>query len=73
MKLEEAKASYAGEWIAFRAVEEGENPEGEVMLHHKERRQFDKQLVKMELTEVYVVFAGPVVPEGYAVMGISGS
>jgi hypothetical protein len=30
MKLDEAKALYPGEWIAFRTIEEGDNPEGEV-------------------------------------------
>ena len=38
MKLEEAKKLFQGEWIAFRTLEEGDNPEGEVVLHHKDRR-----------------------------------
>jgi hypothetical protein len=68
MKLEEAKARYPGEWIAFHAFEEGENPEGEVLLHNKDRRAFDKELLERKLTGVYITFAGPAVPEGYAVM-----
>ncbi|MFQ6116571.1 MAG: hypothetical protein ACE5NG_21145 [bacterium] len=68
MKLEEAKAKYKGEWIAFRAVEEGDNPEGEVLLHNKDRRAFDKKLVEQGLTNVYITFAGPPVPEGYSLM-----
>jgi hypothetical protein len=40
MKLEEAKTLYQGEWIAFRTSEEGDNPEGEVVLHNKDRRAF---------------------------------
>lgn len=52
MKLEEAKAKYKKEWIAFRAVEKGDNPEGEVVLHNKDRRTFDKELVDRGLANV---------------------
>jgi len=68
MKLEEAKALYPGEWIAFRAVEETENPEGEVMLHNKDRRAFDRELLERGLTDVYITFAGPLIPEGYGTL-----
>jgi hypothetical protein len=68
MKLEEAKKLFQGEWIAFRTSEEGDNPEGEVVLHHKDRRTFDKELLQEGVTEVYITFAGPPVPEGYAVI-----
>ena len=67
MKLEEAKALYRGEWIAFRAFEENDNPKGEVVLHNKVRRVFDKELLHHGLTDVYITFVGPPVPEGYAV------
>jgi len=68
MKLEEVKKAYQGEWVAFRASEEIENPEGEVILHNKDRRLFDKELLRLGLTDVYITFAGPPVPEGYAAM-----
>jgi hypothetical protein len=68
MKLEEAKALYPGEWIAFRTFDESNNPEGEIVLHNKDRRAFDKELLERGLTDVYITFAGPPVPEGYAVM-----
>ena len=68
MRLEEAKAIYHGEWIAFRTIDEGDNPEGETILHNKNRRTFDKELLKQGLTDVYLTFAGPPVPEGYAVI-----
>ena len=68
MTFEEAKVLYPEEWIAFRAVEKGGNPEGEVVLHHKSRRIFDQELLKQGLTNIYITFAGPVVPEGYEVM-----
>lgn len=68
MMLEEAKIFYKGEWIAFRTFEESDNPEGEVVLHNKDRRAFDKKLLQLGLTDVYITFAGPPVPEGYAVI-----
>ncbi len=66
MKLKEVKNKYQGEWIAFHAFEKGDDPEGEVVLHHKERRVFDKELVEQGIRNVYITFAGPPVPEGYA-------
>jgi hypothetical protein len=68
MKLEEAKALYQGEWIAFRCFEENDNPEGEVALHNRDRRTFDRELLRKGLTDIYITFAGPPVPEGYAVI-----
>lgn len=68
MRLEEAKAIYQGEWIAFRALEDIENPEGEVLLHNKDRRTFDRELLERGLTDVYIIFAGPAVPEGYGTL-----
>lgn len=66
MKLAEAKRLYEREWIAFRASEEIEDPEGEVVLHSTDRRTFDKKLLELGLTDLYITFAGPPVPEGYA-------
>lgn len=68
VRLEEAKTLYQQEWIAFRALEEGDNPAGEVVLHSKDRRAFDKELVGRGLTEVYVTFTGSPIPEGYEAM-----
>lgn len=67
MRLEEAKKKYTGEWIAFRAKKKGKNPDGEVVLHHRDRHAFDRALLKQGKTGIYITFAGPVVPEGYAV------
>lgn len=71
MKLAKAKALYKGEWIAFLTSEEGDNPEGEVVLHDWDRRTFDKELLQRRLTDIYITFAGPPVPEGYAAMFLS--
>jgi len=68
MKLEEARTLFSGEWIAFRAIEEGDNPEGEVILHNKDRRAFDKELLEQGVTDLYITFTGPPLPEGYTVM-----
>ena len=68
MKLEEAKALYPDEWIAFSTTEEGDNPKGEVILHNKDRRVFDRQLLERGLTDVYITFTGLPVPDKYAVM-----
>jgi hypothetical protein len=68
MKLEEAKTLFQGEWIAFRGSEENDNPEGEVVLHNRDRRTFDRELLRKGLTDIYITFAGPPVPEGYAVI-----
>lgn len=54
MRLEEAKALYPGEWIVFHVFEEGDNPEGEVLLHNKDRRAFDRELLERGLTDVYI-------------------
>jgi len=68
MRLEEAKALYPGEWIAFRLIEERDNPEGEVLLHNKDRGAFDRELLERGLTDTYVTFAGPPVPQGYGTL-----
>ena len=53
---------YQREWIAFHAFEESDNPDGGVMLHNKDRRAFDKELLKQEINNVYITFAAPPVP-----------
>jgi len=68
MTLEEVKSQYQGEWIAFRTFDETENPKGEVVLHGKDRWQFDKKLIELGITDVYITFAGPLVREGFSVV-----
>lgn len=68
MRLEETKAMYPGEWIAFRPTDESDDPEGELILHNKDRRTFDKQLIERGITDVYIAFAGPTIPEGYGTL-----
>ncbi|MBI4646326.1 MAG: hypothetical protein HY738_06950 [Bacteroidia bacterium] len=70
MTLSQAKKIYDGEWIAFKkkSCRESENPEGNVLLHHKDRWTLDKKLFEMGKVDLYITFAGPLVKEGFAVM-----
>ncbi len=46
LKLSEAMKKFDGEWIAFKKVEKGEDPKGEVLVHHKDEDTFDKLIVE---------------------------
>jgi hypothetical protein len=65
MKLDEAKKIFKGEWIAFRISKESQNPEGDVLLHDKNHRELGKRILQKGIKDVYITFAGPVIPEGY--------
>jgi hypothetical protein len=66
MKLEEAKKRFQGQWIAFRSDCQDADPEGEVILHGQNRREFDTELLKSGIKDVYITYAGPPFPPGYA-------
>ncbi len=69
--LEQAKKKYAGEWIAFVVKEEKdeiEKLEGEVIEHHKDRRELHKRLRERNIKNAYITFAGPLIKPGYSVM-----
>ncbi len=69
--LEQAKKDYSEEWIAFIVKEEKEDVEkleGEVIEHHKNRRELHKRLRERNVKNVYVTFAGPLIKPGYSVM-----
>ena len=68
MKLSEAKELYPNEWIAFRIDKDGENPEGEVLLHDADWASFEKEFTRRGLIDVYVLYSGALVPEGYTVI-----
>ena len=62
---------YAGEWIAFVVKEEKdeiEKLEGEVIEHHKDRRELHKRLRERNIKNAYITFAGPLIKPGYSVM-----
>ena len=68
MKLEEAKEKFQGQWIAFHSYgsEQEPNPEGKVLLHKKNRREFDNELLRRKIKDVYITYAGPPLPQGYS-------
>ena len=69
--LEQAKKTYSEEWIAFIVKEEKEDTEkleGEVIEHHKNRRELHRRLRERNIKNAYVTFAGPLIRPGYSVM-----
>lgn len=66
MKLEEAKNKFKGEWIAFQVSREEPYFEGKVLLHKKNRREFDSELLRRGIKDVYITYAGPPFPAKYA-------
>jgi hypothetical protein len=68
MTLEEARATYPNEWIAFRMDTKGDNPVGEVVLHNRDRAEFEHEWIERKIRNVYVTFNGAIVPEGYVAM-----
>lgn len=69
--LEEAKKKFSGEWIAFLVHEEKEElekMEGEVIEHHRDRRELHKKLRERNVRNAYITFAGPLIKPGYSVM-----
>lgn len=65
MRLEEAKKKFDGQWIAFRTSGKDADPDGEVLLHRQNRREFDHELLQRGITDVYITYAGPPIPPGY--------
>lgn len=68
MKLSEAIKEMKDQWIAFRISADGADPEGDVVLHDKDRAEFDKRLIAGRVRNVYVTYAGEMFPEGYAAL-----
>lgn len=68
MKLSEALEQMKDQWIAFRISRDGVDPEGDVVLHSKNRLDFDRRLVSEHIRNVYVTYSGEILPEGYAAL-----
>ena len=74
--LKDAKQLYSQEWIAFYVEEEGEEVDevrGQVLDHHRDRREIHRRLRERGVKEVYITFAGPLIRPGYEVMFLCGS
>ncbi len=63
MTLEEAKIQYPNEWIAFVILKSGDNPEGEVEYHNNDPEEFDQEVLKRKLNNVYLTYTGEITPE----------
>ncbi|MBI3301613.1 MAG: hypothetical protein HYZ72_06000 [Deltaproteobacteria bacterium] len=74
--LKEAKHLYPQEWIAFRVEKEGkevDEAQGQVLDHHKDRREIHRRLRERAVKDAYITFAGPLIRPGYEVMFLCGS
>ena len=74
--LKEAKQLYPQEWIAFHVEEEGEDVDearGQVLDHHRDRREVHRRLRERAVKDAYITFAGPLIRPGYEVMFLCGS
>lgn len=68
MRLSQAVKQWKDEWIAFRVTQEGDDPDGEVILHERDRARFKSRLAKERIHGVYITFCGELLPEGYAAL-----
>lgn len=68
MKLSQTLELLKGEWIAFRVTADGVDPEGEAVLHEKDRTTFRRRLRQERVRNVYITFSGDLMPEGYAAL-----
>ncbi|MEK7263922.1 MAG: hypothetical protein AAB071_05370 [Bacteroidota bacterium] len=68
MTLQEARTKFPNEWMAFKELEEGDNPNGEIIYHHKERRRFHQAILEKKIINVYITYNGLAVPEDMAIM-----
>jgi methylmalonyl-CoA mutase cobalamin-binding subunit len=74
--LKEAKQIYAQEWIAFFVEEEKADVDeirGQVLDHHRDRREIHRRLREQGVKDAYITFAGPLIRPGYGVMFPCGS
>ena len=74
--LKKAKQLYPQEWIAFCVEKEGtevDDARGQVLDHHRDRREIHRRLRERAVKDVYITFAGPLIHPGYEVMFRCGS
>ena len=68
--LEQAKKKYPGEWLAFQVQKELQDGglKGRIIEHQKDRKTLYRKLEQKKIDQVYVTYAGPVVPTGYGIL-----
>ena len=67
-KIAELKETYHGEWLAIVLPQEGDSTtaeEGELLFHSTNRDEVWKQ-TKTDVRKIYVTYAGPALPPGWA-------
>jgi hypothetical protein len=68
VKLSEAVNQFKDQWIAFRISREGDDPEGEVVVHDADRSRFRERMRLDQIRNVYITYAGAILPEGYVAL-----
>jgi hypothetical protein len=68
VKLSEALEQLKDQWIAFRIVRDGEDPEGEVILHEVERSVFRERMRSERVQGVYITYSGEILPKGHVAL-----
>ncbi len=66
-KIQQLKDIYKGEWLAVAVVKQGEAgvEEGELLYHSRESGEVWRK-IKGDKRKIFVTYAGPPLPEGYA-------
>ncbi len=69
MRLLAAKKRFRGEWLAFQFIDETKQT-GKVILRDRDRHKLYQKLGsrKLKATNVYVTYAGPLLPKDYSVI-----
>lgn len=65
--IEILKEAHPGEWLAIAIPEymEAHSADGELVCHSPDEREVWRR-IKGDRRHIYVIFAGPLLPEGYA-------
>jgi hypothetical protein len=68
--IQKLKKKYQGEWLAVKVLEEKEGrvTKGELIAHHRDRRELHRILRKKKIKKAYIFFSGPIVKPGYSII-----
>jgi len=67
--ISKLKHQYPGEWLAIRVTdyEDFRPAEGELVFHDAEWSKVLSSVALPKTERIYITYAGPLIPEGYAV------
>lgn len=68
MRLSQALELYKDQWIAFRMANDGDDPDGDVVVHDANRDAFRRRLKDGQVKSVYITFSAEPIAEGYVAM-----